>query len=74
MAGVVGEIGDGVSEFSPDDRVFGCAGGIKNESGALAEFMNCDANLLSKIPKNLGFREAAALPHSVPDDMGRAGR
>ena len=62
VAGVVEEIGGGVSEFATGDRVFGCAGGMKGEPGALAEFMNCDADLLAKMPRELGFREAAALP------------
>ena len=62
VAGVVEEIGVGVTGFAPGDRVFGCAGGVKGEDGALAEFMNCDARLLAAMPDSLDFTEAAALP------------
>ena len=37
-------------------------GGIKGCSGALAELMLVDANLVSKKPQSLTMREAAALP------------
>ena len=62
VAGIVEEVGAGVSGFVPGDKVFGCAGGVKGEAGALAETMDCDADLLAIMPNSLGFREAAALP------------
>ena len=62
VAGVVEEVGDGVTGFATGDRVFGCAGGVKGEDGALAEFMNCDASLLAAMPEALEFTEAATLP------------
>jgi NADPH:quinone reductase len=62
VAGIVTEVGTGVTNFKPGDEVFGCAGGFKGTSGALAEFMLADAQLLAHKPKNLSMEEAAALP------------
>jgi NADPH:quinone reductase len=62
VAGVVAEVGEGVTEFKPGDEVFGCAGGFKGTGGALAEFMLADARLIARKPNNLSMEEAAALP------------
>lgn len=62
VAGVVAEVGSNVSGFKVGDEVFGYAGGVKGTGGALAEFMVADAKCLAHKPKNLSFREAAALP------------
>ncbi|MED3561290.1 zinc-dependent alcohol dehydrogenase family protein [Bacillus xiapuensis] len=62
VAGVVVEVGKGVTEFMVGDEVFGCAGGFKGTSGALAEYMLADAQLLAPKPKNLTMAQAAALP------------
>jgi len=62
VAGVVVEVGAGVTRFSVGDEVYGCAGGIKGHGGALAEFMPADARLIALKPRSLSFAEAAALP------------
>ena len=62
VAGVVDAVGDGVSNVSMGDEVYGCAGGLKNTGGALAEYMACDAEFLALKPGNLSMAEAAALP------------
>jgi NADPH:quinone reductase len=62
VAGTVEEVGDGVMDFSVGDEVYGCAGGVKGQEGALAEYMVADARLLAPKPKNLTMHEAAALP------------
>lgn len=62
FAGTVEEVGEGVSDFSPGDEVYGCAGGLADLQGALAEYMLADANLIAHKPKSLSMREAAALP------------
>lgn len=62
VAGVIVEVGEGVTDFQIGDEVFGCAGGFKEMSGALAEFMLADADLLAHKPKNITMEEAAALP------------
>ncbi len=67
VAGVIEEVGAGVSQFKPGDEVYGCAGGIKGTDlgGALADFMLADADLIALKPKSLTMAEAAALPQVV---------
>ncbi|MBN9230292.1 MAG: quinone oxidoreductase [Legionella sp. 40-6] len=62
FAGIIEEVGPGVTEFKVGDEVYGCAGGFKEEPGALAEYMLADAQLIAPKPKNLTMLEAAALP------------
>ena len=62
VAGVVIEVGEGVTSFQAGDEIYGCAGGVKGHGGALAEYMLADAQLIAHKPETLGFREAAALP------------
>ena len=62
FAGTIEEVGEGVTGFSVGDEVYGCAGGLADLPGALAEFMLADARLIALKPKSLSMREAAALP------------
>ncbi|WP_126429740.1 zinc-dependent alcohol dehydrogenase family protein [Brevibacillus marinus] len=63
VAGVVEEVGDGVTGFQPGDEVYACAGGIKGTAGgALADYMLADAALVAHKPQQLSMQEAAALP------------
>lgn len=62
FAGTVEVVGEGVSGFAPGDEVYGCAGGLADLQGALAELMPADARLIAHKPKSLTMREAAALP------------
>lgn len=62
FAGTIEAVGDGVSEFKIGDEVYGCAGGLADLPGTLAEYIVADANLVALKPKNLSMREAAALP------------
>lgn len=62
VAGVVEKVGEGVTRFKAGDEVYGCTGGIKGHSGALADYVLADARLLANKPKTLSFAEAAALP------------
>ncbi|PKG21808.1 zinc-dependent alcohol dehydrogenase family protein [Niallia nealsonii] len=62
VAGVVAEVGEGVTSFQVGDEVFGCAGGFKGTGGALAEYMLADERLLAHKPKNISMEEAAAIP------------
>src|SRR4030095_9416303 len=57
FAGEVVEIGDDVSRVKPGDRVFGITAGE-----AQAEYLTIDDRLLARIPDNLNFVEAAAVP------------
>lgn len=62
VAGTIEAVGEGVDRFQVGDEVYGCAGGVKNLGGALAEYMLADANLLALKPKSIAMTEAAALP------------
>ena len=62
FAGVIEEVGDGVAGFKIGDEIFGCAGGLAELPGALAEYMLADAKLIAHKPKSLTMREAAAIP------------
>ncbi|MEO1545071.1 MAG: zinc-binding dehydrogenase, partial [Pseudomonadota bacterium] len=62
FAGTIETVGEGVTGFAPGDEVFGCAGGLADLQGALADLMSADARLIAHKPKSLSMREAAALP------------
>ncbi|MGF1728517.1 zinc-dependent alcohol dehydrogenase family protein [Photobacterium kasasachensis] len=62
FAGTVEAVGEGVTEYAAGDEVYGCAGGLADLQGSLAEYMLADAKLIARKPKNLSMREAAALP------------
>ena len=62
FAGIVEAAGDGVTSFTEGDEVYGCAGGLMDLQGTLAEYMVVDARLIATKPKNLSMRDAAALP------------
>ncbi|MBC7005257.1 zinc-dependent alcohol dehydrogenase family protein [Photobacterium sp. BZF1] len=62
FAGVVEAVGEGITEFKAGDEVFGCAGGLGDLPGTLAEYILADVNLIAHKPKNLSMTEAAALP------------
>jgi NADPH:quinone reductase-like Zn-dependent oxidoreductase len=62
VAGTVESAGSGVAGFRPGDEVYGMTGGVGGLQGSLAEFVAADARLLVPKPKNVGMREAAALP------------
>jgi NADPH2:quinone reductase len=62
VAGVVEEVGAGVTRFRPGDEVYGCAGGVRGLGGALAEYMLADADSLAHKPRSLDMAAAAALP------------
>ena len=59
-AGIVTALGDGVSEFSIGDRVVWH--GDLNRQGVFAEFATVPSHVISKIPENVSFEAAAALP------------
>ncbi|WP_334065141.1 zinc-dependent alcohol dehydrogenase family protein [Alteromonas genovensis] len=62
FAGTIEEIGEGVTDYNVGDEVYGCAGGLADLPGTLAEYIVADANLLALKPKNISMKEAAALP------------
>lgn len=62
FAGTIDAVGEGVTGFAVGDEVYGCAGGLADLQGSLAEFMVADARLIAHKPKSISMREAAALP------------
>lgn len=62
VAGVVTEIGDGVSELTPGEPVYGAAGVIMGGSGGFAEFAVTRPGLLASPPADLDLGVAATLP------------
>ena len=62
LAGTVTAVGAEVTAFREGDEVFGMTGGVAGVQGSLAEYAAVDAALLARKPKNVGMREAAALP------------
>jgi len=59
VAGVVADVGSGVTKFKPGDKVFGVA------TGAFAEFAKALEAKLALKPASLSFAEAAAIPTSA---------
>lgn len=62
FAGTVKAVGEGVPDFAIGDEVYGCAGGLADLQGTLAEYMLADAKLIAHKPKSISIREAAVLP------------
>lgn len=62
FAGTIEAVGDGVTDYQVGDEVYGCAGGLGNLPGSLAEYMLADARLIAHKPSSLSMGEAAALP------------
>jgi NADPH:quinone reductase-like Zn-dependent oxidoreductase len=60
VAGVVAEVGPGVTDLAPGDEVFGIAGGVGPVPGSLAEYVV--TGLVARAPRGLDLRRAAALP------------
>jgi NADPH:quinone reductase len=56
LAGVVEQVGPGVSAFAPGDAVYGLTGGVGDLRGSLAEFAAVDARLLARKPRTLDMR------------------
>ena len=63
FAGVVEEVGAGVSGFAKGDEVYGRAGVTRD--GSYAEYVVVAATEAAPKPRTLDFAQAAALPHVV---------
>ncbi len=61
VAGVVEEVGYGVSRFTVGDRVFGMPW-FPRQAGGYAEFVTAPSRHFAVIPAELSYTEAAALP------------
>lgn len=62
VAGVVEQVGPNVSDFKVGNRVYGYIGGVLAHAGALAELAVGKDFLFAKIPDDITFAQAAAIP------------
>jgi NADPH:quinone reductase-like Zn-dependent oxidoreductase len=62
IAGVVTELGSQVSSLTVGDKVYGQANVVAGNSGAFAEFAATKAGQIARMPRNLDFQQAAAMP------------
>lgn len=61
-AGLIEAVGDEVSRFRPGDRVCFCNGGIGGDPGTYAEFAVVPEEQIVRVPDNIDWGAAAALP------------
>lgn len=62
IAGVVVEVGAGVSDFTVGDQVYGQANAVAGNSGAFAEYAATKSSQVAVAPGNISLKEAASLP------------
>jgi alcohol dehydrogenase len=62
LAGAVVEVGKNVKHIRVGDNVYGQAAVIKKGTGAFAEYAVTPEGLIARMPDNLTFTEAAAVP------------
>ena len=62
FAGTIEAVGEGVTHYKIGDEVYGCAGGLGDLQGSLAEKMLADVRLIAHKPSSLSMKEAAAIP------------
>jgi alcohol dehydrogenase len=62
IAGVVVDIGQGVTSVVVGDKIYGQANAVAGNSGAFAEFAVTAAGQVARAPKGLDPKQAAALP------------
>jgi NADPH:quinone reductase len=60
-AGVVDEVGPGVTRLKNGDRVFVASVPAKRQTGTYAEKVVCDATAVYKLPESVSFEQGAAL-------------
>jgi len=62
FAGIVTEVGNGVTEFRKGDEVYGQASVLAGSSGSFAEFALTNSTTIAPKPKKINFVEAGSLP------------
>jgi len=61
-AGVIAEVGEGVTGFKVGDRVVTASNQGRGERGSYAEFVASDQERVALLPDSVSLRDAAALP------------
>ncbi|KAI0686767.1 GroES-like protein [Cytidiella melzeri] len=64
IAGVVKDVGEGVTAFGRGDKVL-YQGNYVNRNAAFQQYTTVSTDIVSKLPSNLSFEEAATLPAAV---------
>lgn len=78
-AGVVREVGEGVTQLAVGDRVVAASNQGLGERGSYAEFVHAAAERTVRLPASIGLKEACTLPtagmtaYEATLDNGRAG-
>lgn len=62
IAGVVKEVGEGVTNVAVGDKIYGQSLIVAGDSGAFAEYTVVSAGKIAKMPETLDFSSAASLP------------
>lgn len=62
VSGIVSEVGEGVTDFTPGDRVFAFTNIYKGGSGAYAEYIATDEKMTVKVPENVSLKSVAVMP------------
>lgn len=62
VSGVVDAVGEGVTAFAKDDKVYGCVGGCGKAQGTLADYAIADQKLIAHAPSSIPLEDSAALP------------
>lgn len=62
LAGTVVQAGENVKHIQVGDNVYGQAAVIKKGTGAFAEYAVTEEDLIARMPDNITFTEAAAIP------------
>jgi NADPH2:quinone reductase len=62
FSGEIVALGDNALQWNIGDEVFGCAGGVGQLQGALADYMLVDVSLIAKKPPNIDHATAALFP------------
>jgi NADPH:quinone reductase and related Zn-dependent oxidoreductases len=62
FAGIVAEVGEGVTNVKTGDEVYGYAGAFLGGSGSLAEYTSASVDKVSKKPISIDMATAASLP------------
>ncbi|MDP4268336.1 MAG: NADP-dependent oxidoreductase [Bacteroidota bacterium] len=61
VAGVITQVGEGVTNFKVGDYIYGQASVMGGGSGAYAEYARTPVNCIAKMPENTSFIESACL-------------
>ena len=72
VAGVVEEVGNGITKYKSGDEVYGClesCGKSGLAAGGFAEYVCAKESVIAQKPTTLSFEEAAALPMAVVTAM-----